>query len=188
MPVLCPNCSSPNSERSKFCNSCGNKLAPDMAGRCPACDAPNPPTNIFCDDCGARLVPTRSSVEDTPDSMADTSGESSVRGLSLPSREPADDEEASDWLTQLRAGFGRSEVESDHETGESEDEQSGDLPEESIPIGSATLQKSTTCLRLLMIWKNRRPVRKRRQTRFLHGSRRLNRQGLWLRSALSCPM
>jgi len=97
MAVRCPDCGSTNDKENKFCSSCGFKLLPDTAGRCPQCSASNPISNIFCDECGARLVPARPVFE--------KDSESSVRGLSLPRKEPSVEDSAPDWLAQLRTGF-----------------------------------------------------------------------------------
>ena len=99
MAVRCPNCANNNDEGSRFCNSCGHKLDVDTKGLCPECGGLNPPSNIFCDKCGARLFAAMPSMDAESD-------EGSVRGLSLPSKEPSDDDDAPDWLAQLRSSFG----------------------------------------------------------------------------------
>ena len=99
MAVRCPNCGNTNDEGSKFCNSCGHKLDADVRGLCPECGGVNPPSNIFCDKCGARLFSAMPSMDAESD-------EGSVRGLSLPSKDPSDDDDAPDWLAQLRSSFG----------------------------------------------------------------------------------
>ena len=116
MALICSSCGNPNNPQNKFCSACGTKLAADAQGRCPLCSAVNPETNIFCDECGARLVPARPAA-------TGHGAEGSVRGLSLPSREPAGGEEAPDWLAQLRASFADEDelaVEADDESQEPE--------------------------------------------------------------------
>ncbi len=101
MAQRCPKCASPISEGSRFCGSCGEKLAPDTAGRCPSCGAMNPFSNVFCDECGARMIPIagRSPAQDR------NAQESSVRGLSLPSREPSPAADMPEWLADLQPGL-----------------------------------------------------------------------------------
>jgi hypothetical protein len=115
MAARCPNCGNINSEGSKFCSSCGHKLGPVTKGQCPECGTLNSPSNIFCDKCGARLSPVQPGKGGRGD-------ESSVRGLSLPSKEPSE-EDLPDWLDQLRSGFG-------------EPEEEGVSPDEPVPAGS----------------------------------------------------
>lgn len=55
--IYCPQCHSPNSANSKFCNSCGSPLvqqAPPMK-KCPECSADIPEGSKFCNSCGARI-------------------------------------------------------------------------------------------------------------------------------------
>ena len=55
--IYCPQCHSPNSANSKFCNSCGSPLvqqAPPMK-KCPECSADVPEGSKFCNSCGARI-------------------------------------------------------------------------------------------------------------------------------------
>jgi hypothetical protein len=103
MAARCPNCGNLNSEGSKFCSSCGHGLGLPTKGQCPECGTLNSPSNIFCDKCGARLFPARSEMDAKGD-------ESPVRGLSLPSKEPSEDD-VPDWLDQLRSSFGEPEGE-----------------------------------------------------------------------------
>ena len=58
---ICQRCGYQNSDESKFCKKCGNKLgepvqggiSPDMPGqRCPQCGAPRMPGQKFCVSCG----------------------------------------------------------------------------------------------------------------------------------------
>lgn len=113
MAVSCPECGNVNSDTNKFCSACGARLRPDARGRCPDCGALNPPSNIFCDECGARLVPISPAMSVQGD-------ESSVRGLSLPSKDSAEEDDTPDWLSQLRSGFSDSlEGEDDEEVVES---------------------------------------------------------------------
>ena len=97
MSILCSNCGQENDPQNRFCSTCGEKLRPDTAGRCPRCHALNPANNIYCDDCGARLVPTSPPPEREIDA-----DDSSVRGLSLPSRDPETKDDTAEWLSQLR--------------------------------------------------------------------------------------
>lgn len=102
MPLRCSNCGHLNAEDGKFCNSCGHRLSPPTRGLCPECGELNLPSNIFCDKCGARLAPARAAREEKGE-------ESSVRGLSLPSREPSE-EPIPNWLEQIRSGLGPTEA------------------------------------------------------------------------------
>ncbi len=55
----CTSCGHENPERARFCNGCGNALAP----ACPSCDTENPPGARFCNHCGSALAGS----EQTPD-------------------------------------------------------------------------------------------------------------------------
>ena len=49
--TLCPRCGKPAGE-GKFCNNCGASLA---INKCPRCGAPNSDASRFCGECGERL-------------------------------------------------------------------------------------------------------------------------------------
>ncbi len=49
--ITCPKCQEQNDDDSKFCNSCGTKLALV----CTSCNEVNKPDAKFCDQCGNRL-------------------------------------------------------------------------------------------------------------------------------------
>ena len=49
--TLCPRCNKPAGE-GKFCNNCGASLA---INKCPRCGAPNSDASRFCGECGERL-------------------------------------------------------------------------------------------------------------------------------------
>jgi len=57
--IVCPSCGTTNSEGTKFCQNCGNKLeipAPVIAGNvCPNCSTVNDDGMKFCKECGSRL-------------------------------------------------------------------------------------------------------------------------------------
>ena len=98
MAMRCQSCGSANTKGSKFCSSCGARLKQSTKGRCPECGTFNSLRNVFCDECGARLAPAAPGLDDRI-------GEGSVRGLSLPRREPTPDEDSPDWLAELRSTF-----------------------------------------------------------------------------------
>src|SRR5262245_23157090 len=50
--MTCARCGKANRDGARFCDGCGNSLAP----RCPACGAEGRPGAAFCDSCGASLV------------------------------------------------------------------------------------------------------------------------------------
>ncbi|MBU3181834.1 zinc ribbon domain-containing protein [Clostridium psychrophilum] len=50
--ILCPNCKAPNLSTSKFCDSCGSKLALE----CPNCKSSVPQGTKFCPECGSSMI------------------------------------------------------------------------------------------------------------------------------------
>src|SRR6266568_4782605 len=59
--VRCPNCHALNAESAKFCNSCGQALAPAPAPTgatvaCPKCGTQNAANGKFCTNCGQSLT------------------------------------------------------------------------------------------------------------------------------------
>ena len=59
--VRCPNCHALNAESAKFCNSCGQALAPAPAPAgatiaCPKCGTQNAANARFCTNCGQSLT------------------------------------------------------------------------------------------------------------------------------------
>lgn len=93
--IYCPRCGAANQDGSRFCAKCGAPI-PTTGARCPNCGAVNPVGNVYCDRCHARLVPPSVSAPSEPGEKPQP-----IKGLSLPSRPPAGEEE--DWLAQLRA-------------------------------------------------------------------------------------
>jgi membrane protease subunit (stomatin/prohibitin family) len=56
--VPCPKCGEMNQPSSKFCSSCGAKMAVDNA-KCPKCSAEVPATSKFCPECGGQVAVTK---------------------------------------------------------------------------------------------------------------------------------
>jgi membrane protease subunit (stomatin/prohibitin family) len=50
--VLCPKCGTQNPQTAKFCQNCGERLAPS---NCPQCGQQVSPSANFCPNCGAKL-------------------------------------------------------------------------------------------------------------------------------------
>lgn len=50
--VLCPKCNTQNPQTAKFCQNCGERLAPS---NCPQCGQQVSPGANFCSNCGAKL-------------------------------------------------------------------------------------------------------------------------------------
>ncbi len=69
--VSCPKCGEMNQSSSKFCSSCGAKMAVDLA-KCPKCDAEVPASSKFCSECGEQVASTKicaSCGAEIPDSV-----------------------------------------------------------------------------------------------------------------------
>lgn len=64
----CPECTTDNPERARFCKHCGAALAPPPA--CPKCAAALPDDARFCPSCGAKLVGPRPVELAPPESNA----------------------------------------------------------------------------------------------------------------------
>jgi membrane protease subunit (stomatin/prohibitin family) len=58
--VACPSCSAENAPGSKFCSSCGARMAPEVT-HCPQCQAEVAPGSKFCSSCGTAIPPPASS-------------------------------------------------------------------------------------------------------------------------------
>jgi hypothetical protein len=87
--IYCPRCGTANREGSKFCNDCGQKLGTHTRIKCPHCGIMNSVQNVFCDECGGRLLPA----------PLDASGAEvgpPIKGLSLPTKASAPEEDAPD--------------------------------------------------------------------------------------------
>jgi predicted amidophosphoribosyltransferase len=54
---ICPKCGTKNSEKARFCNSCGAELEknPPPERTCPSCGAKNEEGARFCNSCGVQL-------------------------------------------------------------------------------------------------------------------------------------
>lgn len=112
--IRCPSCGTLNQDSRKTCSNCGITL-PQTQIRCPDCGTLNPLGNVLCDNCNSRLVEAGdvipSDLYDEPDEgvtarrVANGAG---VKGISLPTRSPGDDESAEeelpDWLRELAPG------------------------------------------------------------------------------------
>ncbi|MBN2002723.1 MAG: zinc ribbon domain-containing protein [Anaerolineae bacterium] len=105
--IRCSKCGTINRDNSRFCNECGAPLKPTKI-RCSACGTLNAVGNVFCDKCNARLLSGKDMVP--PMAAKSESGEAqapSIKGISLPSRQTAADEEVPeraelpDWLLEL---------------------------------------------------------------------------------------
>lgn len=116
----CPSCGTANRDGSRFCNECGHKLPSKTGIICPMCSHVNPAANVYCDRCQARLVPlTPASRSEAPPSSAPAAAAAPIKkGLSLPTKpadesaepgieaplaQPAEPDEAPEWLARLRA-------------------------------------------------------------------------------------
>jgi hypothetical protein len=87
--IYCPKCGTANREGSRFCNECGQELGTQTRIKCPECGAMNSVQNVFCDACGGRLLPSPSEIPGAEAGLA-------IKGLSLPTKPPASEEEAPD--------------------------------------------------------------------------------------------
>lgn len=118
--IRCPNCGAFNPDSRKSCKNCGATL-PQTKIRCPNCGTLNPIGNVLCDNCNARLIDAKDVVP--PEFFEEPgnggtrhrggpsqrdAGASKVKGISLPTRSPGDDEPADedlpDWLRGLSPG------------------------------------------------------------------------------------
>jgi len=62
--IYCPACGTANRDGSRFCNECGQRLAPEEAPAiCPRCGAANPPESAHCGGCGLDLKRSREEAE-----------------------------------------------------------------------------------------------------------------------------
>jgi membrane protease subunit (stomatin/prohibitin family) len=59
--VACPSCSAENAPGSKFCSSCGARMAPEVM-HCPQCQAELAPGSRFCSSCGTAIPPPAASA------------------------------------------------------------------------------------------------------------------------------
>ena len=125
----CPKCGTANRDGSRFCNECGEELGTQTHVQCPHCGTVNPIQNVLCSECSRRLPPTVSSP-------ADATTSPTIKGLSLPTKNPIGeqeeeteapepDDEAPAWLRELGASMS--------EDGDTDDddplEESGEVPD-----------------------------------------------------------
>ncbi len=108
--IYCSHCGTENRDGSRFCSSCGARLAPFSGLICPMCSTPNPVEGVFCSNCGARLLPLTSGSESEK-----TQTPAPIRGLSLPTKTPPappsvpveppppSQGDIHEWLANLRA-------------------------------------------------------------------------------------
>ena len=96
--IYCPKCGTANRRGSRFCNECGEPLPMRTALRCPLCGTMNPVSNTYCDRCQARLLPLAAPAyaEPEPEPAAPPAEE-------VAERVAPEEQEAEDWLAQLRA-------------------------------------------------------------------------------------
>ncbi|MFO7683863.1 MAG: zinc ribbon domain-containing protein [Chloroflexota bacterium] len=104
LQIICPECNTPNSLSSKFCNDCGARLPKSTSVLCPKCQSPNPRNNFYCDHCGSRLQSGQPPATPEPEKPEDSDLPTSAKMFSLPTRQPGDTGELDpnsipDWLT-----------------------------------------------------------------------------------------
>ena len=69
--VPCPKCGEMNQPSSRFCSSCGARMAVDLA-KCSKCDAEVPASSKFCPECGEQIASTKKCAScgaEVPDSV-----------------------------------------------------------------------------------------------------------------------
>ncbi len=86
--IYCPSCGTANRDGSRFCNECGTKLPTLTSSLCPTCGTPNPPHSLFCEKCGTRLIASLAEEPEEPE--APTPAALVPKGLSLPTKSPAE--------------------------------------------------------------------------------------------------
>jgi hypothetical protein len=71
--MKCSNCGTDNLKRAKFCEKCGQSLAPGNI--CPKCGHKNKPTAVHCIECGTNLTQpaTAKLIQETPEIKKDDS-------------------------------------------------------------------------------------------------------------------
>jgi hypothetical protein len=114
--IYCPKCGTANRDGSRFCNECGEELGTQTRVKCPHCGTLNPVQNWFCSECRGRLFPSLAST-------ADTDATPTIKGLSLPTKTPLDEQDVGEtmdstpesddgipaWLRELGASLSEEE-------------------------------------------------------------------------------